>query len=68
MYEFLLYSTILLDEVGGTLTDVKSRINKSRTAFVSLTKDWNLNNISIKTKLRLIKTNVLSVFLYGADT
>ena len=57
-----------LDEVGGTLADVKSRINKSRTAFASLTKVWNSNNISIKTKLRLFKSNVLSVLLYGAET
>ncbi len=57
-----------LDEVGGTLADVKSRINKSRTAFASLAKVWNTNNISIKTKLRLFKSNVLSVLLYGAET
>ena len=57
-----------IDEAGGTLTDVKARINKSRTAFASLNKIWNSNNISIKTKLRLFKSNVLSVLLYGAET
>ena len=53
-----------LDEGGGILADVKSRINKSRTAFASLTKVWNANNIFIGTRLRLFKFNVLSVLLY----
>ncbi len=53
-----------LDEAGGTLADVRYRINKSSTAFASLTKVWNSNNISIKTKLRFFKSNFLSVLLF----
>ena len=57
-----------IDEVGGTLTDVKARINKFRTGFASLNKILNSNNNSIRTKLRLFKSNILSVLLYGAET
>ena len=34
----------------------------------NLNKIWNSGNISCKTKLRLFKSNVLSVLLYGSET
>ena len=57
-----------IDETGGTEADIKARINKSRSAFACLNKVWNSKNLSVKTKLRLFKSNVLSVLLYGAET
>ncbi len=38
---------------GGTDTDVKARICKTRSAFVSLKKIWNSRTLSVSTKLRL---------------
>ncbi len=44
-----------LNEAGCTLGDVKSKIIKSRTASASLIRVWYSNNISMKTKLRLLR-------------
>ena len=57
-----------IDESGGTDTDVKARICKARSAFASLNKIWNSRTLSVRTKLRLFNSNVMSVLLYGAET
>jgi hypothetical protein len=50
------------------LEDVKSRINKVNGLFVQLYAIWKNKNISRRIKIRLFKTNVISVFLYGSET
>ena len=53
---------------GDSGADVKGRINKARGAFAALRKIWKTSKISIKTKLRIFKSNVLGVLLYGAES
>ena len=59
---------IVIDEYGGTNADVKARICKARSAFACLNNIWNSRTISVRTKLRLFNSNVMSVLLYGAET
>ena len=54
------------DEAVVTLTNVKSIINKSRTAFASLTKVWNSNYLHKNQVKVFFISNVLSVLLYRA--
>lgn len=53
---------------GGTTQDVAQRIQKANGAFVQLYPVWRNNNISTKTKLRIFRSNVKSVLLYGSET
>ena len=56
------------DVLGGTETDIQDRIHKARHAFSSLNKLWNTEQIDLSTKLRIYKSNVLAVLLYGSET
>jgi len=53
---------------GDAEKDVMVRLGKARFAFASLNSIWRAKNISTQTKLRLFKSNVLSVLLYGAES
>ena len=53
---------------GGGMKDLKNRLSKARGAFVRLKKTWRSNNISRRTKLKLFKTLVVPVLLYGSET
>ena len=62
------YLGSIVDTQGGTDADVKTRINKARTAFLQLKNIWASRNLSVHTKIRLFNTNVKAVLLYGAET
>ena len=47
--------------------DIKARLGKARGAFIRLKNIWKSTNISRKTKMRLYKSCVLPVLLYGAE-
>lgn len=53
---------------GGGMKDLKNRLSKARGAFNKLKKIWISNSILRKTKLRLYKTLVVPVLLYGSET
>lgn len=53
---------------GGADKDVQNRIRKARTAFEMLRNVWYSTQISKNLKLRIFKSNVLSVLLYGCET
>jgi endonuclease/exonuclease/phosphatase family metal-dependent hydrolase len=53
---------------GSTETEIKTRIGKAAAAFNTLHKVWKNANISLKTKIRLLNSNVLTVLLYGCET
>lgn len=53
---------------GGGMKDLKNRLSKARGAFTRLKKIWRSSNISRKTKLRLYKTLVVPVLVYGCET
>ena len=53
---------------GGGMKDLKNRVSKARGSFVRLKKIWRSSHISRRTKLRLFKTLVVPVLLYGCET
>ena len=53
---------------GGAEEDVKLRIQKARQMFGMLGKVWKSSQISKNLKMRIFKTNCLSVLLYGCET
>jgi hypothetical protein len=53
---------------GGAAQDVVQRIQKANGAFVRLYSVWRNNKISTRTKLRIFRSNVKSVLLYGSET
>ena len=50
------------------MKDLKNRRSKARGVFIRLKNMWCSNSISRKTKLRLYKTLVVPVLLYGCET
>ena len=62
------YLGSIVSEDGGAVQDVSSRINKARGAFTQLGKIWRSSTYSVKTKIHIFKTCVLSVLLYGCET
>ena len=48
--------------------DVSDKINKARNSYCSLRNIWKSNVHSLKTKVRLFNSNVISVLLYGCQT
>lgn len=52
---------------GGTEEDIPLRLGKARAAFAHMTPVWKSSTYSRKTKLRLYRSNVLSVLLYGSE-
>jgi hypothetical protein len=53
---------------GDCEVEVRTRLAKARHSFASLCTIWRSKQYSTNTKLRLYKSNVLSVLLYGAET
>ncbi len=53
---------------GDAERDVNARLGKSRYAYTSLNKIWKAKNINITTKIRIYKSNVVSVLLYGSES
>ena len=49
-------------------SEIKARIRKARGAFAALTNIWKTNKISNRTRIRLFKSNVLSVLLYATES
>ena len=61
------YLGAVISEAGGGTKDLSNRINKARATFIRLKKIWNSKSIKRNTKLRLYKTLVKPVLLYGAE-
>ena len=53
---------------GNTEAKLKTMINKARGAFAALKNIWKTKMISKKTKIRIFKSNILSVLLYAAES
>ncbi|XP_052744154.1 uncharacterized protein LOC128199289 [Bicyclus anynana] len=61
--------------LGSTITnngscelDVRRRIGMAKSAMSQLHKTWKDRNISLRTKIKLVRTLVFSILLYGAET
>ncbi|XP_061188795.1 uncharacterized protein LOC133196968 [Saccostrea echinata] len=53
---------------GDSTLDVENRIAKARTTFANLRNIWKSSTIRTKTKIKIFKTNVIGVFLYGSES
>jgi len=62
------YLGSVLNKNGGTDEDIKGRIQKARTSFRMLRRIWKSKELNTRTKLRIFKTNVKTVLLYGSET
>ena len=61
------YLGSVVDPQGGTEEDIKLRLGRARAAFTRMKSVWKSNTYSRKTKLRLYKSYVLPVLLYGSE-
>ena len=64
--EFVYLGATVTKEGGGT-EDIKKRLSKAQGAFYNLKKIWNTRSIGRNTKLKLFKTLVQPVLLYGCE-
>ena len=53
---------------GGGMEDLKNRLLKERSAFVRLQKIWRSSSLPRRTKLKLFRTLVVPVLVYGCET
>lgn len=53
---------------GDSIADVLARIFKAMGAYADLRNIWRSAKISINTKMRIFKSKVLGVLLYGAES
>ncbi|XP_037876471.1 uncharacterized protein LOC119630619 [Bombyx mori] len=53
---------------GSCEKEVRRRIGMTKSAMTQLGKIWRDRSISVKTKTKLVRTLVFSIFSYGAET
>ena len=63
-----IYIGATVSERGGTNEDIRRRLTHARLAFNNLKSVLNNSQFGRKTKMKLVKSNVLSVLLYGSET
>ncbi|XP_048478528.1 uncharacterized protein LOC125488872 [Plutella xylostella] len=62
------YLGSVVSETGGTEVDVISRIAKARATFAQLRPIWQSQKLTRRVKLKIFRSNVKSVLLYGCET
>ena len=63
-----LYLGATVSKEGRGTEDIHNRVVKARGVFLRLKKIWSSNSISRRVKVRLYKTLVKPVLMYGCDT
>jgi len=58
----------MVTQEGGSDEDINSRLEKARAAFSKLRNIWKSSQLKLKTKLKIFKSNVVAVLLYGCET
>ena len=62
------YLGATLTKDGSSIQEIRIRIASATSAMTRLSKIWQSSNISFKTKYRLFRSLVISIFLYGCET
>ena len=57
-----------ISKQGGGSDDIVNRIHKARVSFTKLKQIWSINIYTLRSKLRLFKTLIKPVLLYGRET
>ena len=65
--ETFTYLGSVVRQDGSTNEDIQSRLSEARNTFRSLNTVWRSSQYSIKTKLKLYHSCVLSTLLYGSE-
>ena len=63
-----MYLGSTVNREGGTDEDIRVRIQKARGAFIMLRNIWKSKVLRKETKLRIFRSNVKSVLLYGSES
>jgi hypothetical protein len=56
-----------VNRTGGTSEDISSRLQKARSSFIAVQQVWKSSIYSNNTKLRIYRSNVIPVLLYGSE-
>ena len=62
------YLGAVLSNDGGCSDEIRRRIQLAKSAMSRLTRIWKDRQISNNTKMRLVQSQIFSIFLYGAET
>lgn len=66
--ESFVYLVAHVSLCGGTEDDIKVRLGKARAAYSKLEKIWKNSHFTIKNKIKIFKSNIISVLFYGCET
>ena len=66
--EKFVYLGATVTTTGGTGEDISARLGKAQAIFCNLKNIWSNSQLSINTKLRIFRSSVLTVLLYGCET
>mgnify|MGYP006273469667 CR=1 FL=1 len=62
------YLGATLTKDGRSTTEIKTRLAMATSAMTKLNKIWRSNDISFKTKVKLFRSLVISILLYGCES
>ena len=62
------YLQSVISKDGGTKKDIVTRKKKTQVAFIQLRPIWKSKKISTKTKIKIYRSNIRAVLLYGAES
>ena len=65
--ESFVYLGAYISKTGGTEKDIKAKLGKGRATYSKLDRIWKNSQFTYKTKIKIFKSNVISVLLYGCD-
>ena len=57
-----------MSNTGDGEVEIRARLAKASHAFTKLKSTWRARQISLRTKLRIFKSNVISTLLYGSES
>ena len=61
------YLGSIVSKNNATEKDITNRLQKAKSPFFQLNKIWRSHSIRKKTKIKIYRSNILSVLLYGAE-
>ena len=66
--EKFVYLGATVTATGGAGEDIRVRLGKAQAVFCNLKNIWRNSQLSINTQLRILRSSVLAVLLYGCET
>ena len=66
--EKFLYLGAVVTTTGGAGEHITSRLGKAQAVFCNLKNIWRSSQLGKNTKLRIFRSSVLAVLLYGCKT